>query len=195
MASLMEYAKAKVIAFWIECDQVKNNQTYTSQLHLLKMIHLTTVNNKTTSETLRNNLLSYAANVKNQQNSNFLWCQLFKTQGKRERVWQQYAYFVDGLCSKQRLYLFKYAHDWHTNYFDGKLSANFDHVKPRRRLKAKFNYLVYQGTCGALSPKQEQIVFLTMQLKQASQEMLHSLKWWWIEPRRVKMQVPCNKDP
>lgn len=133
MASLMEYAKANVIAFWIEYDQVENNQT---QLHLLKMIHLTTVNNKTTSETLRNNLLSYAANVKNQQNSNFLWCQLFKTQGKRERVWQQYAYFVDGLCSKQRLYLFKYAHDWHTNYFDGKLSANFDHVKPRRWLKA-----------------------------------------------------------
>lgn len=94
MASLMEDAKAKVIAFWIECNQVENNQTYTSQLHLLKMIHLTTVNNKTASETLRNNLLSYAANVKNQQNSNFLWCQLFKTQGKRERVSQQYAYLL-----------------------------------------------------------------------------------------------------
>ena len=84
---------------------------------------------------------------------------------------------VDGLCSKQRLYLFKYAHDWHTNYFDGKLSANFDYIKPRRRLEAKFNYLVYQGTCWAISPKQEQIVFLTMQLKRNHKKCSTSLKW------------------
>ncbi len=67
MATLTDDAKAKVIVFRNEFKHVKNNQTYTSAPLLLKtMMHLATLDNKATSETLRNNfqeLPPYAAKV------------------------------------------------------------------------------------------------------------------------------------
>ena len=58
-----------VIVFRNEFEHVENNQTYTSAPLLLKTImHLATLDNKATSETLRKNLRelpAYAAKVKN----------------------------------------------------------------------------------------------------------------------------------
>jgi len=69
MATLTDEAKAKVIAFRNEFEHFENNQTYTSAPLLLKtMMRLATLDNKATSETLRNNLRelpAYAAKVKN----------------------------------------------------------------------------------------------------------------------------------
>jgi hypothetical protein len=68
MATLTDDAKAKVIAFRNEFGHVENNQAYTWAPLLLKtMMCLATLDNKPTSETLRNNLRelpAYAAKVK-----------------------------------------------------------------------------------------------------------------------------------
>ena len=57
MATLTDDTKAKVIAFRNEFEQVKNNQTYALAPLLLKtLMCLATLDNKATSETLRNNL-------------------------------------------------------------------------------------------------------------------------------------------
>ena len=181
MATLTDDAKAKVIAFRNEFEQVQNNQTYTSAPLLLKtMMRLATLDNKATSETLRNNLRelpAYAAKVKNideihtyfDVNYSQLKARGEEYDDKMPTLWQAYAQSGDAT-------LVKYADDLHTKYFDGELPANFDHIELMRRMKAKFDYLVSRGTYGALSPEQEQIIALTAQLEQVSGETLRLSK-------------------
>ena len=181
MASLTDDAKAKVIAFRNEFEHVENNQTFTSAPLLLKtMMRLATLDNKATSETLRNNLRElpvYAAKVKNideihtyfDVNYSQLKARGEEYDDKMPTLWQAYTQSGDAI-------LVKYADDLHTKYFDGELPANFDHIELMRRMKAKFDYLVSRGTYGALSPEQEQIIALTAQLEQVSGETLRLSK-------------------
>ena len=181
MSTLTDDAKAKIIAFRNEFEQVENNQTYTSAPLLLKtMMRLATLDNKATSETLRNNLRelpAYAAKVKNVDDIHTYfdvnYSQL-KARGeeyddKMPTLWQAYAQSGDAT-------LVKYADDLHTKYFDGELPADFDHIELMKRMKAKFDYLVSRGTYGSLSPEQEQIIALTAQLEQVSGETLRLSK-------------------
>ena len=181
MATLTDDAKAKVIAFRNEFEHMQDNQTFTSAPLLLKtMMRLATLDNKATSETLRNNLRelpAYAAKVKNideihtyfDVNYSQLKARGEEYDDKMPTLWQAYAQSGDAT-------LVKYADDLHTKYFDGELSVDFDHVELMRRMKAKFDYLVSRGTYGSLSPEQEQIIALTAQLEQVSGETLRLSK-------------------
>jgi hypothetical protein len=197
MATLTDDAKAKVIAFRNEFEHVENNQTYTSAPLLLKtMMRLATLDNKATSETLRNNLRelpAYAAKVKNideihtyfDVNYSQLKARGEEYDDKMPTLWQAYAQAGDAT-------LVKYADDLHTKYFDGELPAAFDHIELMRRIKAKYDYLVSKGTYGALSPEQEQIIALTAQLEQVSGETLRLSKKMASQTKANRPAAPGN---